>query len=201
MFTYVEYYKERPLLHLSHRLLHLAMFTSSLTLPSLRHGTCWQNSLGRSLWFCLLNVIWTGWCISKQWTERSDGMSLWILGHEGHCGLDYPLWLRHHDQELQPSAASTWARQSENRSWNDRSSSKAVYDNTNVFLNVPLSAHLSTSTHTNTHADACTRLCSQGWIWSFVLSKCRLHYWAVFLNLMSGNVLNSEIICYTVIDN
>lgn len=29
-------------------------------------------------------------------------MSLWILGHESHCGLDYPLWLRHHDQELHP---------------------------------------------------------------------------------------------------
>lgn len=46
--------KDLSILYLSHWLLHLAMFTGSLTLPSLRRGACWQNSLGRWLWFCLL---------------------------------------------------------------------------------------------------------------------------------------------------
>ena len=46
--------KDPSILYLSHRLLYLAMFTSSLTFPLFKTRSLMTDHLGRWLWFCLL---------------------------------------------------------------------------------------------------------------------------------------------------
>lgn len=46
--------KDLSILYLTHRLLYLAMFTSSLTFPLFKTRSLLIDYLGRRLWFCLL---------------------------------------------------------------------------------------------------------------------------------------------------